>query len=51
MVAAAIAAMFRAGAILAATGAPGAIVVTAAFGTDRAMMRFAADEAFTTVEL
>ena len=43
--------MLRAGAIVAATGSPGAVVVAAAFGADRAVMRFAADQAVAAVEL
>ena len=43
--------MLRAGAIVATTGSPGAVVVAAAFGADRAMMCFAADQTVTAVEL
>lgn len=46
-----LAAMLRTGAVLATTGAPGTIVVTAAFGADQTVMRFAADQTVAAVEL
>jgi len=51
VVASALTTMLRAGAIVATTGSPGAVVVAAAFGADRAMMCFAADQTVTAVEL